>query len=230
MSAWSEWRARTASSRCITEDRFGRPGLLRARKLIVSTGYYDLPNLMCIPGEKLSKVFHYYNDPHPYFDTDVVVIGGKNSAAIAALELWRSGARVTLVHRHDGLHRHVKYWIKPDIENRIKNGEIKAYFNTDAVEITQDAVVLRTPQGTETIKNDFVFAMTGYHPDFSFLESMGVRFEGADKLPVCDPETLGKQCAWDLSCWCNCGGLAYERNLHRERQISWRADCAGATE
>jgi thioredoxin reductase (NADPH) len=173
-----------------TEDRFGRTAGLRARKLIVSTGYYDLPNLMHIPGEELSKVFHYYNDPHPYFDMDVVVIGGKNSAAIAALELWRSGARVALVHRHDGMHRHVKYWIKPDIENRIKNREIKAYFNTDVVEITPDAVVLKTPEGTETIKNDFVFAMTGYHPDFSFLESMGVRFEGPDKLPVCNPETL----------------------------------------
>ena len=173
-----------------TEDRFGRLSALRARKLIISTGYYDLPNLMGIPGEKLSKVFHYYNDPHPYFDTDVVVIGGKNSAAIAALELWRSGARVTLVHRHDGMHRHVKYWIKPDIENRIKNGEIQACFNSDVLEITQDAVILKTPHGTETIKNDFVFAMTGYHPDFSFLESMGVRFEGPDMLPVCNAETL----------------------------------------
>jgi len=173
-----------------TEDRFGRPGQLKARKLIVSTGYYDLANYIGIPGEELSKVFHYYNDPHPYFDTDVVVIGGKNSAAIAALELWRSGARVTLVYRGPGVQPHVKYWIKPDIENRIKNGEIKAYFKTDVVEILQDAVVLKTPEGSVTIKNDFVFAMTGYHPDFSFLESMGVRFEGPDKLPVCDAETL----------------------------------------
>jgi len=173
-----------------TEDRFGRPRVMQARRLIISTGYYDLANMMCIPGENLSKVFHYYNDPHPYFDTDVVVIGGKNSAAIAALELWRSGARVTLVHRGEGMHRHVKYWIKPDIENRIKNGEIKAYFNTDVVEITQDAVALKTPQGMETIRNDFVFAMTGYHPDFGFLEDMGVRFEGPDKRPVCDADTL----------------------------------------
>jgi len=88
------------------------------------------------------------------------------------------------------MHRHVKYWIKPDIENRIKNGEIKARFNTDVVEITQDAVVLKTPKGQESIKNDFVFAMTGYHPDFSFLESLGVRFEGPDRLPVCNPQTL----------------------------------------
>jgi thioredoxin reductase (NADPH) len=173
-----------------TEDRFGRPGELKARKLIVSSGYYDLPNYMGIPGEQLSKVFHYYNDPHPYFDMDVVVIGGKNSAAIAALELWRSGARVTVVYRGAGVQPHVKYWIKPDLENRIKNGEIKAYFRTNAVEITPDSVVIETPEDRETIKNDFVFAMTGYHPDFSFLESMGVRFEGPDKLPVCNAETL----------------------------------------
>jgi thioredoxin reductase (NADPH) len=173
-----------------TEDRFGRAGQLRARKLIMSTGYYDLPNMMCIPGEELSKVHHYYDDPHPYFDADVVVIGGKNSAAIAALELWRSGARVTVVYRGAGVQPHVKYWIKPDIENRIKNGEIKAYFHANTVEITPDSVVIETPEGLKTIKNDFVFAMTGYHPDFSFLESLGVRFEGPDKLPVCNPDTL----------------------------------------
>ena len=173
-----------------TADRFGRPGALRARKLIISTGYYDLPNTMCISGEDLSKVYHYYNDPHPFFNMDVMVIGGKNSAAIAALELWRSGARVTLVHRHEGMHRHVKYWIKPDIENRIKNGEIKAYFKTNVVKITKDNAELETSEGRETVKNDFVFAMTGYHPDFGFLENLGVRFEGPDKQPVCNPETL----------------------------------------
>jgi len=173
-----------------TEDRFGRPGMLTARRLAISTGYYDLPNFMNIPGENLSKVHHYYNDPHPYFGMDVVVIGGKNSAAIVALELWRSGARVTLVYRGPGIQPHVKYWIKPDIENRIKNGEVKAYFESKVVEITPDAVVLETPEGSLTLKNDFVFAMTGYHPDFSFLESLGVRFEGEDRLPVCDPVTL----------------------------------------
>jgi thioredoxin reductase (NADPH) len=173
-----------------TEDRFGRPGTLHARKLAVSTGYYDLPNYMNIPGEQLSKVMHYYVDPHPYFEMDVVVIGGKNSAAIAALELWRNGARVTLVHHGAEMHRHVKYWIKPDIENRIKNGEIKAHFNSRVVEITPDTVILETPQGSTPVKNDFVFAMTGYHPDFTFLEQMGVRFEGPDKRPVCDAVTL----------------------------------------
>ncbi|MGA9672836.1 MAG: YpdA family putative bacillithiol disulfide reductase [Terracidiphilus sp.] len=173
-----------------TVDRFGRAGAIHARKLALSTGYYDLPNIMGIPGENLSKVHHYYNDPHPYFEMDVVVIGGKNSAAIAALELWRSGARVTLIHRGAEMHRHVKYWIKPDIENRIKNGEIKALFESKVWEITPDAVIVETPVGRETLKNDFVFALTGYHPDFDFLERLGVRFEGNDRLPVCNPETL----------------------------------------
>ena len=173
-----------------TEDRFGRPGSLTARKLALSTGYYDLPNYMHIPGEELSKVYHYYNDPHPFFETDVVVIGGKNSAAIAALELWRSGARVTLIHRDAEMHRHVKYWIKPDIENRIKNGEVKALFRSQVVEIGPDTVIVETPKGRQTLKNDFVFAMTGYHPDFEFLERLGVRFEGEDRRPMCDAETL----------------------------------------
>ncbi len=173
-----------------TVDRFGRHGQLKARKLAIATGYYDLPNMLCIPGENLSKVHHYYDDPHPYFGLDVVVVGGKNSAAIAALELWRHGARVTLVHRDPELHRHVKYWIKPDIENRIKAGEIRAFFNSDVVMITADTVVIKTPEGLKTVRNDFVFAMTGYHPDFAFLEGLGVHFEGPDKLPVCNAETL----------------------------------------
>ena len=173
-----------------TIDRFGRPGDLHARKLAVAIGYYDLPNWMGVPGENLSKVLHYYHDPHPYFEMDVAVIGGKNSAAIAALELWRHGARVTLIHRGPGIHPHVKYWIKPDIENRIKNGEIKAYFSTHVTEIAPDTVVVETSAGRETIANDFVFALTGYHPDFTFLERLGVRFEGPDRLPVCDRDTL----------------------------------------
>jgi thioredoxin reductase (NADPH) len=172
-----------------TVDRFGRAGALQARKLVIATGYYDLPNYLHIPGESLSKVHHYYFDPHPFFGMDVLVIGGKNSAAIAALEMWRSGARVTLVHREGEINAHVKYWIKPDIENRIKNREITAYFRSAAVEIMPDTVVIETPQGRKTLKNDFVFAMTGYHPDFEFLESLGVRIEGEDRLPVCDPKT-----------------------------------------
>ena len=171
-------------------DRFDRTSQIRSRKLIVATGYYDLPNYLRIPGEDLSKVMHYYDDPHPYSGLNVLVIGGKNSAAIAALELWRHGAHVTLVHRGPGIHRHVKYWIKPDIENRIKNREITAHFESQVSEIALDTVTLETPAGKTSLKNDFVFALIGYHPDFEFLENLGVQSEGPDRMPVCDPVTL----------------------------------------
>ncbi|MCL2659806.1 MAG: YpdA family putative bacillithiol disulfide reductase [Acidobacteriaceae bacterium] len=174
-----------------TTDRFGRALAHRARRLAIATGYYDLPNYLGIPGEELSKVRHYYDEPHPFFGLDVMVIGGKNSAAIAALELWRHGARVTLVHHGPEMHRHVKYWILPDINNRIKNGEIKAYFNSKATRITEDAVMLATTVGPVTVRNHFVFAMTGYHPDFDFLASLGIRFdESSHHAPVCDAKTL----------------------------------------
>jgi thioredoxin reductase (NADPH) len=174
-----------------TRDRFSRPYKHRARKLVIATGYYDLPNYLSIPGEELNKVFHYYHDPHPYYDLDVLVIGGKNSAAIAALDLWRHGARVTLVHRGAEMHRHVKYWILPDINNRIKNGEIAAFFSSTVKHITEDEVTLSTPQGEVKLANQFVFALTGYRPDFEFLEALGVHLDEAnDRCPACDPATL----------------------------------------
>jgi thioredoxin reductase (NADPH) len=174
-----------------TTDRFGRKLEHRARKLVIATGYYDLPNYLGIPGEDLSKVKHYYHEPHPFFGLDVVVIGGKNSAAIAALDLWRHGARVTLVHRGAEMHRHVKYWILPDINNRVKNGEVQAYFNSNVTNISEDDITIRTPDGDVTIANQFCFALTGYHPDFSFIEGLGVKLDEAnDRCPVCDPATL----------------------------------------
>jgi len=174
-----------------TTDRFGRAITHRARKLVVATGYYDLPNYLGIPGEDLPKVQHYYHEPHPYFGLDVLVIGGKNSAAIAALDLWRHGAKVTLSHRGAEMHRHVKYWILPDINNRIKNGEVAAYFNSRVLSITEDTVTLGTPQGEKTLPNHFVFALTGYHPDFAFIESLGVKLDESNaRCPVCDPATL----------------------------------------
>ncbi len=174
-----------------TADRFGRPLTYRARKLVVATGYYDLPNYLNIPGEDLSKVKHYYHEPHPYFGLDVLVIGGKNSAAIAALDLWRHGARVTLVHRGPAMHRHVKYWILPDIENRIKNNEVRAFFNTTVTEIKEDNVTLSTPEGSVTLPNHFIFALTGYQPDFAFLSRLGVQLdENNGRCPVCDRTSL----------------------------------------
>jgi thioredoxin reductase (NADPH) len=171
-------------------DRAGRPHDYRTKKVIVSTGYYDLANQLGIPGEDLPKVSHYYGEPHPYYDTDVIVIGGKNSAAIASLDLWRHGARVTLVHREAQLHSHVKYWIKPDIENRIKNEEIEAYFNSSVQEIGLDDVLLNTPRGPVRLKNDFVLALIGYHPDYDFLRSMGIELSEQQCRPVCDPVSL----------------------------------------
>ncbi len=174
-----------------TIDRFAREQVHRTRKIIVSTGYYDLPNHLGIPGEDLPKVAHYYNEPHPFFGQQVVVIGGKNSAAIAALDLWRHGAHVTLVHRGAELHRHIKYWIKPDIENRIKNGEIAAYLQSTVTNIAKDTVTLSTPDGEKTLSNQFVFALTGYHPDFAFIESLGVHLDpGNSRCPIFNPQTL----------------------------------------
>ncbi len=176
--------------RVTATDRPGGIHDYRARKVIVATGYYDLPNLLEIPGEDLPNVYHYYREPHPFHDSDVLVIGGKNSAAEAALDLWRHGARVRLVHHEARMHHHVKYWVRPDIENRIKNGEIAAYFNSTVQEIGADYVVVNTPEGTIRLENDFVFALIGYHPDYDFLRSLGIELLTEQYRPVCDPETL----------------------------------------
>jgi thioredoxin reductase (NADPH) len=165
-------------------------GLHRSRKVIFSTGYYDKPNYLNVPGEELPKVIHYYKDAHPYYNHDVLVVGAKNSAAIAALELWWTGARVTMVHRGPGVHNNVKYWIKPNIENRIKNNEIPAYFNSRVIEIEPDAVRIETPAGEVRIKNDYVFAMTGYRPDFEFLARHGIQLEPESRRPRTNPATL----------------------------------------
>jgi len=161
-----------------------------ARKIVLATGYYDVPNLLGAPGENLDKVIHYYKEPHPYYNHDVIVVGAKNSAAIAALELYWTGARVTLIHRSGHISDRVKYWIKPNIENRIKNGEIQSYFNSRIVEIQPRSVEVETPEGRLTLKNDFVFAMTGYRPDLEFLESLGIRLEPETQKPRTNPDTL----------------------------------------
>jgi thioredoxin reductase (NADPH) len=162
----------------------------RAKKIVVSTGYYDVPNMLDVPGEELPKVIHYYKEPHPYYNHDVLVVGAKNSAAIAALELYWTGARVTLVHRGPAIHKHVKYWIKPNIENRIKNGEVKAYFSSRVTEILPTTVRIQTSEGNIEIPNDFVFAMVGYSPDLTFLNANGIILETETLKPRTDPKTL----------------------------------------
>ena len=154
----------------LTTDRLGCHHAYQASKIVLATGYYDVPNRLGVPGEDLEKVLHYYKEPHPYYNHDVAVIGAKNSAAIAALELFWTGARVTLIHRGPGISDSVKYWIKPNVENRIKNSEIRAYFNSRVMEIYPDSLKVATPEGEVTIKNDFVFALIGYRPDLSISE------------------------------------------------------------
>ncbi len=173
-----------------TTDRLGCPHVYIARKVVLATGYYDVPNLLNVPGEDLSKVMHYYKEPHPYYNHDVAVIGAKNSAAIAALELFWTGARVTLIHRGACISEKVKYWIKPNIENRIKSGEILAYFNSQVVEIGPDRLILDTPEGRALLPNDFVFALTGYSPDLKFLNSIGISLDPQTQKPRSDPDTL----------------------------------------
>ncbi len=173
-----------------TRDRFQDELEYATRKVVIATGYYDNPNLLGVPGEDLPKVTHYYRDPHPYYAKDCLVVGGKNSAAIAALELYRNGARVTLVHRGPEMGREVKYWIRPDIENRIRNGEIRAYFSSRVKEISLREVVVEIPEGTVTLPNDFVFAMTGYHPDPTLLQSAGVVVDERTLAPCHHPDTL----------------------------------------
>lgn len=167
-----------------------RSEALRARSVVVATGYYDHPNRLGIPGEERPHVFHYYDEPHAYYRRDVVVVGGKNSAAIAALEIHRAGGRVTLVHRRKALAESIKYWIRPDIDNRIKAGSIVAWFETRLVEIGTRSVTVEGPSGRASLPADAVFLMTGYHPDTTLLERAGVRIDPASLRPEHDPDSL----------------------------------------
>jgi len=173
-----------------TRDQFEVIHEYSTQKVVFATGYFDNPNFLGIPGEELPKVSHYYTDAHPYSGKDVAVIGGKNSAAIAALELYRNGARVVLIHRGQALGQEVKYWILPDINNRIRGGEITAYFSSTVREIRETELVVTTPAGELVLTNDFVFALTGYHPDVALLESCGVHVEPETSIPSHNPDTL----------------------------------------
>jgi thioredoxin reductase (NADPH) len=165
----------------------------RCRKIIVATGYYDRPNPLNVSGEDLPHVSHYFTDAHPYWNQDVVVIGGKNSAAEAALDLFRGGARVTLIHRGPEMGKSLKYWVKPDIENRIRAGEVKAMFNSHIMRIDLHQVWVRNSgnSGPETaVPAAQVFLMTGYHPDYAFLKEQGIRLDSETLRPEVNPESL----------------------------------------
>lgn len=183
-------------------------GEYQATGLILALGFYDRPFLLNIPGEGLPKVKHYYNEPHPYFRQKVVVIGAANSAVDVALETWRKGAEVTMVIRESSLRESVKYWVKPDIENRIKEGSIKVYFNSEVKSIVETAVTIQTPQGVVELENDFVLAMTGYEPPFEFLESIGIQFHTDEfHTPMYDEKTMETNVSELYLAGVICGGL-----------------------
>lgn len=162
-----------------------------AKNVIISTGFYDIPNLMNVPGENLEKVKHYYTEPYPYAKQKIVVVGSSNSSVDAALETYRKGAEVTMIIRHSEISENVKYWVKPDIENRIAEGNIKAHFNSQLIEIKENSVIFKDENGEiQEIENDFVLAMTGYLPDFDFLKNAGIDLQGECFNPVYNRETM----------------------------------------
>ena len=173
-----------------TRDARGTTRARQARAVVLAIGYYDHPNYLGVPGEALPHVSHYYTDAHPYYRQRVVVVGGKNSAAEAALELFRGGAHVTLVHRRATLGDSIKYWVRPDIDNRIKEGSITAHFNTRVVEITRNDVIVEGESGRQQLPADGVFLLTGYKPDVDLMRRAGVRCDNESLSPDLDPETF----------------------------------------
>jgi len=183
-------------------------GEYRAKVVVLALGFYDLPFLLKVPGEDLPKVLHYYDEPHPYFGQKVVVVGASNSAVDVALETWRKGAEVTMVVKSDTIGDNVKYWVRPDIDNRIKEGSIKCYFNSQVLEITPTTVEIITPEGKKSLENDFVLAMTGYQPPFEFMESLGVSFHDDEyHTPVYNEVTMETNVPNLYLAGVVCGGL-----------------------
>jgi thioredoxin reductase (NADPH) len=183
-------RAADGDFRVTSQPARAEPRLRQARTVVVATGAFDRPNLLGIPGEDLAHVSHYYSEPHPYYRRRVVVVGGKNSAAEAALDLYRNGATVTLVHRGERLADSIKYWVLPDIENRIKEGSITGRFGTSVVEITAEDVVLDGPARRERVAADAVLLLTGYHSDPTLLRTAGADLDPASGAPVHHPDTF----------------------------------------
>ena len=182
--------------------------IYQTKNVIIATGFYDIPIDMNIKGEQLPKVRHYYKEAHEYAFRDVLVVGANNSSVDAALECWRKGGNVTMVIRKNEINNRVKYWVKPDIENRIEEGSIKAYFESNITEIRENEVEIETPQGKIAIKNDFVLALTGYKPDLSFLEKMGIHLSNDElKTPTYNPETMETNVKGLFLAGVVCGGM-----------------------
>jgi thioredoxin reductase (NADPH) len=179
-----------------------------AKNVIIATGFYDIPIEMNVKGEELSKVRHYYKEAHEYAFRNVLIVGANNSSVDAALECWRKGANVTMVIRKNEINNRVKYWVKPDIENRIAEGSIIAYFESNITEILKNEVEIETPTGKVSIENDFVLALTGYKPDLTFLEKMGIKLSDDDlKIPTYNPETMETNVEGLFLAGVVCGGM-----------------------
>ncbi len=179
-----------------------------ATHIIVCTGFYDIPKLLDVPGESLPKVTHYFKEAHPYVMRRTIIVGASNSAVDAALEIWRKGGEVTMVVRGPSIGDRVKYWVKPDIENRIAEGSIKAIFNSEIKEVRENEVVVNTPEGELTLENDFVVALTGYRPNFEFLKSLGVTLsDDGNYFPSYDPETMESNVPGLYLAGVICGGM-----------------------
>ena len=178
------------------------------KNIILATGFYDIPVLMNVPGEDMPKVTHYYKEPHFYAMQKVIVVGASNSAVDAALETWRKGAEVTMVVRGEAIGRRVKYWVKPDIENRIKEGSVKAYFNSTIKSINEKEVAIQTPDGVIAIENDYVIALTGYQPGFDFLRRVGIELSNDENLqPSYNPDTMESNMENIYLAGVVCGGM-----------------------
>jgi thioredoxin reductase (NADPH) len=178
------------------------------KKIILATGFYDIPNLLNIPGEDLPKVTHYYKEAHPYAMQDIVVVGASNSSVDAALEIYRKGGNVTMIIRGEAIGERVKYWVRPDIINRIKEGSINAYFNSEITEIKTKELTFKSPEGLKTIPNDFVIALTGYKPNFDLLNQIGIALSNDDKkLPEYDKDTMETNIQGVYLAGVICGGM-----------------------
>ncbi len=189
-------------------DVHTKSAIYEAKNIIIATGFYDIPNLMHIPGEDLPKLTHYYKEPHYYAMQKVIVVGANNSAVDAALETWRKGAEVTMVIKGEGIGKRVKYWVRPDIENRIAEGSIKAYFHSTLVAVREKEADIETPGGKITVPNDYVLAMTGYQPNFGFLEGLGIRLSAdARRCPAYNPETMESNMKHIYLAGVICGGM-----------------------
>ena len=202
----------------------GATDVIKTKKVILATGYYDNPNMLGMEGEELEKVSHYYGEGHPYRDMDVAIIGGKNSAVESSLAFCRAGARVTLIHRGQTLSDSVKYWVRPDIEKRIESGDITALFNSVVAKVEPDSITVVSNGSEKKLKNDFLFALTGYHPDIGFLKKCGIKFDPETLVPEHDAANLetnvpGLHLAGSIAAGINCNKIFIENSRHHGKMI-----------